>query len=144
MQAGKKLRTAVRPRGRCSPEAIGAAGCAESDRGDDSSGEAKTGGRLHLRRCWCVPNFDPIFNDDGESLRPVAQMYDTLIQHKPGTADLVGGLAESWEHDPDGKVWTFKLRQGVKFHDGCPLQLRRGLLQLRPLIPLKSTPPRRR
>ncbi|WP_431928208.1 ABC transporter substrate-binding protein [Micromonospora wenchangensis] len=118
MQA-RRLRTAVSLVA-VAALAVGAAGCAESDRGDDSSGEAKTGGTFIFAGAGDPKNFDPIFNDDGESFRPVRQMYDTLVQHKPGTADLVGGLAESWEHDPEGKVWTFKLRQGVKFHDGTP------------------------
>jgi peptide/nickel transport system substrate-binding protein len=65
-------------------------------------------------------NFDPIFNDDGESFRPIRQMYDTLIAHKPGTAELAPGLAERWTSSKDGKAITFSLRKGVRFHDGTP------------------------
>ncbi|WAL66017.1 ABC transporter substrate-binding protein [Amycolatopsis cynarae] len=65
-------------------------------------------------------NFDPIFNDDGESFRPARQMFDTLITYKPGTTELQGALATAWTPSADGKSWTFTLRQGVKFHDGTP------------------------
>ncbi|SCE72550.1 peptide/nickel transport system substrate-binding protein [Micromonospora viridifaciens] len=99
--------------------AVGASGCAKSERDGDSGG-AKTGGTFVFAGAGNPKNFDPIFNDDGETFRPVRQMYETLISHKPGTADLQGALAESWEHDAEGKVWTFHLRKGVKFHDGTP------------------------
>ena len=33
------------------------------------------------------------------------------------------GLAESWEIDPFGLIYTFKLRQGVKFHDGSEIEV---------------------
>ncbi|WP_245573950.1 ABC transporter substrate-binding protein [Amycolatopsis nigrescens] len=65
-------------------------------------------------------NFDPIFNDDGETFRITRQVYDTLLQNKPGTAEVVGSLAQEWTPSNEGKTWTFKLRQGVKFHDGTP------------------------
>ncbi|WP_255658566.1 ABC transporter substrate-binding protein [Actinoplanes sp. L3-i22] len=99
---------------------IGAAGCAKSDR-DSGAGKDTTGGTFIFAGAGDPKNFDPIFNDDGESFRPIRQMYDTLVTHKPGTAELTGGLAESWANDPTGKIWTFKLRQGVKFHDGTAL-----------------------
>jgi len=96
--------------------AIGAAGCAKSDR---TTGQTnKSGGTFIFAGAGDPRNFDPIFNDDGESLRVIRQVYDTLIQNKPGTADLQPALAETYEHDAAGKVWTFHLRKNVKFQDG--------------------------
>ena len=49
----------------------------------------------------------------------VGWIYNGLVRFKPGSAepkDLEPDLAERWESSPDGKVWTFQLRQGVKFH----------------------------
>lgn len=50
---------------------------------------------------------------------PVSWIYSGLVRFKPGSADpkdLEPDLAERWELSPDGKVWTFHLRSGVKFH----------------------------
>lgn len=47
-----------------------------------------------------------------------AQIEETLVNFKPGTLELTPGLAESWTPNDDATVWTFTLRQGVKFHDG--------------------------
>jgi peptide/nickel transport system substrate-binding protein len=46
--------------------------------------------------------------------------HNTLTELMPN-GDLVGELAESWESSPDARVWTFKLRQGVEFHNGKTL-----------------------
>src|SRR6185503_15946006 len=90
-------------------------GACQSERGQQGQ---QAGGTFIFGGAGDPRNFDPIFNDDGESLRVIRQVYDTLIQNKPGTADLAPALAESWTPDATGKVWTFKLRQGVKFSDG--------------------------
>ncbi|MEJ8278923.1 ABC transporter substrate-binding protein [Pseudonocardia spirodelae] len=92
--------------------------CATSERGGSGNGEA--GGTFVFGAAGAPKNFDPIFNDDGESFRPARQMFDTLITYKPGTTELEPGLATKWESSPDGKTWTFTLREGVTFHDGTP------------------------
>jgi peptide/nickel transport system substrate-binding protein len=55
---------------------------------------------------------------DGNSVVVQNQIYNRLIGFKPGSSDLEPSLATSWTASADGKTWTFKLRSGVKFHDG--------------------------
>lgn len=57
---------------------------------------------------------------DGNSLRVAYQVTEGLITFKPGSAELIPGLAERWEANQDSTAWTFYLRQGVEFHDGTP------------------------
>ena len=47
-----------------------------------------------------------------------SEIYDWLVRVKPDTIELQPELAVSWESSPDGKIWTVKLREGVKWHDG--------------------------
>lgn len=65
-------------------------------------------------------NLEPGNITDGNSVIVQDQIYNRLMAFKPGTTDLQPALATSWTVSPDGKTWTFKLRQGVKFHDGTP------------------------
>ena len=60
----------------------------------------------------------------GIGRRVLAMLYESLVAYDlTSTADVLPikpVLAESWQISPDGKVYTFKLRQGIKFHDGTP------------------------
>ncbi len=69
---------------------------------------------------------DPVALDgalisDGESGRVIIQIYEGLVALKPGTTTVVPSLATKWKASPNGKQWTFTLRQGVKFSDGTPI-----------------------
>ena len=49
-------------------------------------------------------------------------LYDPLFGTTPeGKLSPEYGLVEKWEMSPDGLTWTWKLREGVKFHDGVEL-----------------------
>src|SRR3989449_851035 len=62
------------------------------------------------------PQLVPAFSRSARS--PL--MYNQLVRFEPDMTP-VPELAESWEVSRDGLTWTFKLRQGVKFHDGQEL-----------------------
>lgn len=61
---------------------------------------------------------DPAFAADGESYRVARQIFEGLVATKPGTPDPEPKLAESWDISADGTEYTFRLKEGVKFHDG--------------------------
>ncbi len=62
-------------------------------------------------------SLDPQFGEDTTTQRVVMQISDTLIGVDENM-NYVPKLAESWEMSPDGLTLTFKLREGVKAHNG--------------------------
>lgn len=66
-------------------------------------------------------SLDPHAVTAANDFRILANIYDGLVQFKAGTLEVEPALAESWEISGDGLTYTFKLREGVAFHDGTPL-----------------------
>ncbi|HAG07389.1 MAG TPA: ABC transporter substrate-binding protein, partial [Peptococcaceae bacterium] len=67
---------------------------------------------------------DPARVADGASARVMANIFENLVRYKEGSTEIEPGLATAWDVSPDGREWTFKLRKGVKFHDGTPFNAR--------------------
>ncbi len=64
---------------------------------------------------WELTNWDPSVSY-GDGPLVFSNIYETLLLYDEGK--LIPVLATSFESSKDGKVWTFKLRKGVKFHNG--------------------------
>jgi ABC-type transport system substrate-binding protein len=73
-----------------------------------------------------IPLTTGIPDQGSEGVRFVGySIYDALVlfdlSHSDRASDIRPGLATSWKIDPDDhRRWLFTLRQGVKWHDGCP------------------------
>ena len=66
-------------------------------------------------------NLDPAQVTDLNSNRVGRRVVETLVTFPDESTQVVPGLAESWTISKDGLQYTFKLRSGIKFHDGTPL-----------------------
>ena len=64
-------------------------------------------------------NLDPV--DEARFFPVISMIYDRLTEPAFDSMAPQPSLAESWESNDTGDVWTFHLRQDVKFHDGTPL-----------------------
>jgi peptide/nickel transport system substrate-binding protein len=68
------------------------------------------------------PSLDAHQESTFANVELVAPLYSTLLQLDPyHYPKIIGDLATEWKISPDGLTYTFKLHQGVKFHDGSLL-----------------------
>lgn len=79
----------------------------------------------------------PPLASDSASHEVAALIYNGLVKYD-GNLNLVGDLAEGWEVSPDGLIITFKLRRGVKWHDGAPFTAQDVLFTYRVMVDPKT------
>jgi ABC-type transport system substrate-binding protein len=101
------------------------AGLAFANGGKEAEGsmaadDGKSGGVLVFARSGDSVGLDPARETDGESFYASHQIFDTLVEFKTGTTEVVPALATDWDVSADGLTYTFNLREGVSFHDGTP------------------------
>jgi len=81
------------------------------------AGEAVIGWHVTLAPSWFDPSTAP------PQITPFGLLYaihDALLRPLPGQK-MGASLAESWKESPDGRVYEFRLRGGLKFHNGDPV-----------------------
>ena len=89
-------------------------------RADSSSGSSSANSTLIYAGASDPTFLDPALDSDGESFRITKQIFEGLVDLKPGSTKVTPRLATSWSISKNGKVWTFNLRHGVRFTDGTP------------------------
>jgi peptide/nickel transport system substrate-binding protein len=85
-----------------------------------AAGQPKTGGTLRYGMVNDPSTMDPHKFSGAAADVLYGMVYNSLVQYKPDWGGVDGDLAESWDIK-DNLSYTFKLRQGVKFHDGSPM-----------------------
>ena len=78
--------------------------------------------------------FNPIVAQETSSTGVTGAIFEGLVEQNYLTGEIEPGLAESWTTSPDGRTWTFTLRQGVRWTDGTPLTMDDVLFSLEVVI----------
>src|SRR2546425_5171498 len=82
----------------------------------------RRGGPVSAARRTAPPSLDPHQESTFATLQLVAPLYSTLPQSDPyASPKIIGDAASEWKISPDALTYTFKIRQGIKFHDGSAL-----------------------
>ncbi|MEO1495241.1 MAG: ABC transporter substrate-binding protein [Pseudomonadota bacterium] len=104
--------------------AIGAAALAGFATGALADGHAKSGGTLNFVVGSKIPSYDGHVETTFGMIHPIAPFYSLLIRvnpDNPSENDFQCDICESFEGSEDGLTWTYKIKKGLTFHDGKPL-----------------------
>ena len=97
--------------------------CSETNVNSDSRAElytpdqAKYGGMFKMNISGEIRSIFPLNLMDASAFNLMNQVYEGLVRFDASGNHIVPALAESYTVDPDGLVYTFHLRKGVRFHD---------------------------
>lgn len=78
-------------------------------------------GILHVGNGTEPPGLDPHIQSDNPAYRIVTTLFEPLIILDPVTLEPAPGQAESWRVSDDGRTYTFRLREGLRWSNGDPL-----------------------
>lgn len=108
-----------------------AAACA----GSSGGGDRRT--IIDSRDTYDPRSLDPSLATDVPTGRAVGYIFDGLTNFD-AAANVKPGLAERWDVSTDGRIYTFHLRQGVRFHDGTPFTARQVISSWRRVLDPKA------
>jgi peptide/nickel transport system substrate-binding protein/oligopeptide transport system substrate-binding protein len=91
-------------------------GCGESEEG--GGGGIQEGGTFYYCLNAEPVSLDPAQLQESEGIAVGKSLYDGLMDNDPETMELIPAMAESFETNEDATVFTFKLKEGVKFQNG--------------------------
>ncbi|MHC8514264.1 ABC transporter substrate-binding protein [Sporosarcina sp. ITBMC105] len=92
-------------------------GCSNDDKKDAAETGSGKGGVLKVAISAQPPTLDIHLTTSSDAINVATNIYETLIAQN-SKQQAVPMLAESVDKSDDGLIYTFKLRQGVKFHNG--------------------------
>jgi peptide/nickel transport system substrate-binding protein len=97
--------------------ALAATACGGSSSG---GGAVKAGGVFRLGSSSSIDSLNPFVAFQADAYSTFEYIYPELVQYNP-KLQFVPDFARSWQHSPDGKVWTFHTQPNAKWSDGKPL-----------------------
>src|SRR5262245_53467574 len=98
--------------------ALAVAACGGSSSG--GGGEVKQGGVFRLGSNSTIDSLNPFVAFNADAYSTFEYIYPMLVQYNP-KLQFVADFARSWQHNPDGTVWTFHTQPNAKWSDGKPL-----------------------
>jgi peptide/nickel transport system substrate-binding protein len=105
-----------------------------------TAAEPKSGGTLVAAMVAELESMDPPQGSAQSTIGVTANVYESLLQYGANSLDPEPALAESYEVSDDGLMWTFHLRQGVKFHDGTPFNAEAAKFSVDRILGLDDNP----
>lgn len=94
------------------------AACGSDTDGGPSPSARKVQKTLRIGTDFDITNLDPAFWTGHADDQIMVNVYEGLVQYKPGTWEVANVLAESFEPSSDGLRYEFRLKKGIPFHGG--------------------------